>query len=157
MIDNIKELVKKNQEVVAYLFWGVMTTFVSWGSYSVFVMIFQGHDLDMQIGGMLISGSVFISNALSWLCAVLFSFVTNKLWVFNSKEWKLSVVFPEFWKFVSSRLVTGGFEMIAVPFLVGVGLNQSIFGIEGMLSKGIVSIVVVILNYISSKFLVFRE
>ena len=130
------------KEAIDYLFWGGMTTVVSWGTYSLFVLL---------------GASIFWGNALSWVCAVLFAFVTNKLWVFQSKSWEGSVLFPELGKFLSSRVATGIFEMIAVPALVAIGLNQTIFGIDGMVSKVLVSIAVVILNYILSKLFVFKK
>ena len=130
------------KEAIDYLFWGGMTTVVSWGSYSAFVLLGAG---------------VFWGNVLSWICAVLFAFVTNKLWVFQSKSWAGNVMLPELGKFLSSRVATGVFEMAAVPALVALGLNQTIFGIEGMVSKVLVSVVVVILNYILSKLFVFKK
>ena len=130
------------KEAIDYLFWGGMTTVVSWGTYSLFVLL---------------GASIFWGNALSWVCAVAFAFVTNKLWVFRSKSWEGSVLFPELSKFLSSRVATGIFEMIAVPALVLIGLNQTIFGIDGMVSKVLVSVAVVILNYILSKLFVFKK
>ena len=130
------------KEAIDYLFWGGMTTVVSWGSYSAFVLL---------------GASVFWGNVLSWICAVLFAFVTNKLWVFQSKSWAGNVLLPELGKFLSSRVATGVFEMVAVPALVALGLNQTILGIEGMVSKVLVSVVVVILNYILSKLFVFKK
>ncbi len=130
------------KEAIDYLFWGGMTTVVSWGSYSLFVLL---------------GASVFWGNAGSWVCAVTFAFVTNKLWVFGSKSWAGNVVFPELGKFLSSRVATGVFEMVAVPALVTVGLNQTIFGIDGMVSKVVVSVAVIVLNYILSKLFVFKK
>ena len=146
MIQKLCKLYHTYQEAVDYLFWGGMTTVVSWGSYSLFVLLLQGLD-----------SVVFWANILSWVCAVLFAFITNKLWVFQSKSWAAGILFPELTKFLSSRVATGVFEMIAVPTLVAIGLNQTIFGIDGMVSKILVSVVVVILNYILSKLFVFKN
>lgn len=146
MIQKLCKLYHTYQEAIDYLFWGGMTTVVSWGSYSLFVLLLQGLD-----------SVVFWANILSWVCAVLFAFITNKLWVFNSKSWAAGILFPELTKFLSSRVATGVFEMIAVPTLVAIGLNQTILGIDGMVSKILVSVVVVILNYILSKLFVFKN
>ena len=146
MIHKLCKLYHAYQEAIDYLFWGGMTTVVSWGSYSLFVLLLQGLD-----------SVVFWANILSWVCAVLFAFITNKLWVFQSKSWAADILFPELTKFLSSRIATGIFEMIAVPALVAIGLNQTIFGIDGMVSKVLVSVVVVILNYILSKLFVFKN
>ena len=150
-----QKIVKKHYELIKYLFWGVLTTIVSWGSYSLFALALQNSANNHEFFHMPVN--VFFSNILSWVCAVLFSFVTNKIWVFNSTCWRPSVFLKEFWKFVSSRLATGLLEMVAVPFLVSLGVNYTIFGIEGMLAKVIVSLIIVILNYFFSKYIVFRE
>ena len=138
----IKDFLLSHREIISYLFWGGMTTIVSWGSYSLFVLILK---------------SVTVSNILSWICAVLFAFITNKIWVFRSRIWSLTVVLPEFWKFIAYRLATGALEIIGVPFLVKIGLNQQIFGIDGIVAKVLVSVAVVILNYVSSKLSVFKK
>ena len=82
------------------------------------------------------------------ICAIVFAFITNKLWVFESKSWKRSVWLSELWRFLSARIVTGILEIVAVPLLVGIGLSQTIFGVEGMVAKVLVSVAVVVLNYV---------
>ena len=144
MKKGIRNLAVKNKEI--YLFWGIMTTLVSWATYGFFVKVLPPG-----------SNAIPMSNAFSWICAVLFAFVTNKLWVFRSRNLSFHVVFAEFWKFTASRLATGALEMIGVPLLVSFGLDQKIFGIDGMFAKVIISIVVVILNYIFSKFIAFKR
>lgn len=148
-MNKIKELYKKYRELISYLFFGVMTTIVSWGSYAVFSLLLGGVLSDPVV----ISG---VSNAASIIIAILFAYITNKLWVFESKSWSRSVVLPEFVKFISARALTAVVEMVGVPALVGIGLDGSVLGIEGMVSKMIVSVVVVILNYILSKLFIFK-
>lgn len=150
------EFIRKYKEVIAYLFWGVMTTLVSWGAYSVFASLFRNQINEFSIIGMKISVVVLVSNVLSWVCAVLFAFITNKLWVFQSKSWSRMVLLSEFSKFLTTRLLTGVLEIIMVPILVSIGLNQTIFGIEGMVAKVLVSVAVVLLNYIFSKLFIFK-
>ena len=152
----LKRLLHKYREIVSYLFWGVMTTVVSWVTYSIFVGLFNTA-AEISIFKFSFSLDIALANILSWICAVSFAFVTNKMFVFRSKSWKPHIVWPELWKFVSARLVTGIIEIIAVPALVGLGLDQEIFGIAGSWSKVIVSVVVIILNYIFSKLFVFRK
>ena len=146
----IKELFKKHKEIIMYLIFGVLTTVVSWGSYALFEIV---------LGTVIFNNIVLsaIANILSWIVAVLFAYITNKLWVFESKSFKKDVVLKEFAAFVGSRLLSGVVEWAGVPLLMLVGLNQAIFGIEGMLAKVIISVVVVILNYILSKLLVFKK
>ncbi len=156
-MSHLKALYTKYREMISYLFWGVMTTAVSWITYTLFIQLLQGVEWETVIAGRTFSLSILTANGLSWICAVAFAFVTNKLWVFQSKSWDRSIVWPEAVKFVASRLATGILEIVAVPLLVGVGLDQTILGIEGMAAKVIVSVVVIILNYILSKFFIFRD
>lgn len=155
-MNRIKQFIQQYREVIAYLFWGVMTTVVSWASYSVFAILFQGQVDMVQLFGMQMSMVVLIANVLSWICAITFAFVVNKLWVFQSKSWKRSVWLQELWKFLSARIITGILEIVAVPLLVGIGLDQTILGVEGMVAKVLVSVAVVLLNYVFSKLFIFK-
>lgn len=156
-MEKIIALIKKYQEIISYLFWGGMTTIVSWGSYSLFAILFKNQISMIEFFGMEMSVVVLVSNILSWVCAFLFAFVTNKLWVFESKSWKAEVCLPEFGKFFSARALTGILEIVLVPLLVSLGLDQTIFGIEGMVAKVVVSVAVVILNYVFSKLFIFKN
>ena len=129
-----------------YLIMGGLTTLVSWGTYSLFAWILPIANQDLL---------VLTANALSWLLAMTFAYVTNKIWVFESKSWERHFLLKEFGLFVSARLLTGIFEVVAVPGLVWLGCDQSILGVPGMLSKIIVSIIVVLLNYVFSKLIIF--
>lgn len=92
----IRTFLREHREIISYFFWGGMTMLVSWGTYSLFMALLQ---------------SVAVANALSWICAVLFAFVTNKLWVFRSRKWSLPVILPEVGKFFASRLAAGFLEI----------------------------------------------
>lgn len=156
----IKELYLKYREIVDYLFWGVMTTLVSFITYSLFVLIFSealGENACVELFGMSFSISITLANILSWICAVAFAFVTNKLFVFKSKSFVFSVAFPELTKFLSARILTGVLEMAGVPLLVSLGLGMTIFGIEGAVAKIIVTVAVIILNYVFSKLFIFKK
>ncbi|MBQ4058662.1 MAG: GtrA family protein [Lachnospiraceae bacterium] len=155
-MDQLKYWIQQYREIISYLFWGVMTTVVSWASYSVFALVFKGQVSMVRLLGMEMSMVVLMANILSWIFAIVFAFVVNKLWVFQSKSWKKSVWIPELWKFLSARVVTGILEIVVVPLLVGMGLNQTIFGVEGMVAKVLVSVGVVLLNYVFSKLFIFR-
>lgn len=145
-----KSLLIKYREIILYLVFGVLTTVVSWGTYAVFELVFRPL---CPIDNL----RVAIANVLSWICAVAFAFVTNKIWVFDSKSWAFGIVKKELITFVGSRIVTGCLEWFGVPLLIIIGLNQTIFGIKGMVAKVLVSVIVVILNYILSKLLVFKN
>lgn len=146
----IKALFKKYREILFYLIVGGLTTVVSWGSFALFQMLFEGMIFDKTICASL-------SNVFSWIVAVLFSFIANKLWVFESKSFELKLLTKELSSFVVSRLATGAIEWLGVPLLINIGLGQAIFGIESMLAKVLVSIIVVILNYVFGKLFVFRK
>lgn len=149
-MDKIKALFLKYKEIIMYLIFGVLTTVVSWVSYALFEMLF----------GTFISNNdikIAVANVLSWVAAVLFAYITNKLWVFESKSWEKKLLIREIITFVGSRLLTAPLEWVGVPLLVMLGLDAPIMGIDGMLSKIIVSIAVVILNYVFSKLIVFRK
>lgn len=136
-------LYSRYKEAILYLVFGVATTIVNWGVYALLVK--YAHS------------SVFIGNCTSWVAATLFAFVTNKFWVFESYEIHAQVIVKELFLFVSTRLGTGAFEVIAVPLLISLGLNQALFGVEGFLSKIVVSVLVVLLNYIFSKLVIFKK
>ena len=63
-METIMNLLKKYQEIISYLFWGVMTTIVSWGSYSLFVLLFQKQNTEKHILGMQMSMAVLLANVL---------------------------------------------------------------------------------------------
>ena len=142
-MDKLRALLRKYREPISYLFFGGLTTVVSWASYALFA-------------GPLALG-VMPANVLSWICAVSFAFVTNKLWVFDSKSWAWPGWVKEAAAFVAGRLFSGAVELGGLPLLMWMGLDQPLFGIEGFAAKVVISIVVVILNYFLSKFLVFRK
>lgn len=129
-----------------------MTTLVSWTSYTIYAHLFG------LIDGINTDTVTLISNTLSWVTAVTFSFVANKIRVFESKSWKPGVVVPEILKFYSSRAVVGIIGDVGLPTLLAViGLDMPIFGVEGLVSKMIVTPVVIMFNYLCGKFFVFRK
>lgn len=137
------QLIKKYKEIIMYLIFGVATTLVNWIVYS---LLMKTTVIDMTI-----------SNAIAWFAAVVFAYVTNKLFVFESKSWKAAQVWKEVVKFFGARIATGVIEIGGLPFLYYIGVKQSLFGVDGFVAKILVSVIVVILNYIFSKIFVFRE
>ena len=139
----LKELYQKHKEIANYLIFGVATTIVNWVAYSVLV---KGFGMNEAVG-----------NAIAVVVAVLFAFVTNKMWVFESKQRDAASLAKEALSFFGSRAVTGAIEIIGVPALQSLGLNQSLFGVKGMWAKIAISVIIIVLNYIFSKFIVFRK
>lgn len=86
----------------------------------------------------------------------MFAYVTNKLFVFDSKSWEWRLVVRESISFFGARGATGVFEVVAQPAFYAIGLNQSWLGVEGMAAKILTSAVVMVLNYVCSKLFVFR-
>lgn len=135
-----------------YLFYSILTTFVGWASYSIFIFL-----LDKIMLGLELEKKVFIANSLSWFCAVIFSFVANKKRVFKSEDNSFKTMISEIVKFFSSRFAVGLVEIVLVPLLVYIGLDFQIFGVDGLMSKIIVTPILIFLNYLCGKFFVFKK
>lgn len=147
-MDKIKALIAKNREIIMYLIFGVATTLVNWITYIICV---HGR------GDELTSTQMAVCNAIAWVVAVTFAFITNKLYVFRSKDTSFKFVVVEALKFFGSRIASGVVEIGLPNLLVAIGLDGSVFGISGAYAKAITSVVVIILNYIFSKLIVFRK
>lgn len=163
-MEKIKALFIKYKEIILYVFFGGATTLVSIVTYALAQLPLQGmiHDESaaFSFGSFVVTKmtlGIFIAKVISWIAAVIFAFVTNKIWVFESKSWKFSVAFREFWLFVAARIVTGPIEWLGVPLLVSLGLNQTLFNVEGFWANIICMALVVILNYLFSKLIIFRK
>lgn len=137
MIEKIKALVVKHWEVLSYLFFGVLTTVVN---YVVFALAVQ-----------LLSVSATVGNVIAWVVAVAFAYLTNKPFVFRSHDWSAKTVVPELGKFLSCRIGSGVMETVIIMIAV------DILGGNKYLWKLLTNVLVVILNYIGSKLLVFRK
>ena len=158
----------KYKQIISYLFFGVVTTLVNWLVYAVMVRalsvdLSEVEGTDSVIFSILSGSSgksltlLFIANLTAWIVSVAVAFVTNKLWVFNSKTWQFKIVIKELWEFIAARLATGLLEWFGIPALVMAGMKQSFWGIEGFWAKAAVSVIVVILNYVFSKLIVFKK
>ena len=163
-MEKIKELFIKYKEIILYVIFGVLTTLVNWVVYALteplFKAMFHGDEVMFNLFGMAITYTtfaIFLANFIAWVAGVVFAFVTNKIWVFESKSWRFGLVMKELWLFVLARLITGVLEWFGVPLLVAIGLNQPLFGIDGFLAKIIVSVIVIILNYVFSKLIIFKK
>lgn len=137
MINRIKGLLQKYWDVITYLVFGVLTTIVN---YLIYLPVYN-----------LLGLSAALSNAIAWVVAVAFAYVTNKPFVFKSHDWSWQVVLPELSKFVGCRVASGVAETVILL------LTVDILGWNGNLWKLITSVLVVVLNYFASKFLVFKK
>lgn len=115
-----------------YLIFGALTTAVNWAVY---------YPLHYAV-----NLSAAVSKTVAWAVAVLFAFFTNKPFVFKSYDWSGKTVIPEFLKFTGGRIGSGLFEILVIFVTVDVlTWNGNIMNI-------VVSVFVVIMNYIVSKF-----
>ena len=137
MIKKLSSIIKKYWDILSYLFFGVLTTVVN---YVVYLPLYNTLHLPATV-----------SNAISWVVAVIFAFVTNKPFVFKSHDWSAKVTLPEFVKFVGCRVGSGVLETLIIFITV------DIFSFNGNIMKLITSIITILLNYIGSKLLVFRK
>ena len=153
-------LFRKYKEIVMYLIFGVATTLVRWVTQWVFSEIFESVMPKKELTLWILkydSTAVFIATLLSWLVAVAFAYVTNKLWVFESKSWEPSLAIKEFWQFFLSRALTGVIEIAGVYLLVGLGVDRLIIPKESMDATVLMSGIIMVLNYVASKLIVFND
>ena len=150
-------------EMLSYLFFGVMTTVVN------FVVFFISDKAlgNNSIADFTVFGNEFritfedISTLIAWIFAVLFAYITNKLWVFESKNTKLSVVVKELVSFFGARIVSFVvFESFGFMVLRNIIINFGIFASENApkwIAKIIMAVAVVVFNYVMSKLVVFGK
>ena len=133
----IRALIEKYYDILVYLVFGVLTTAVN---YIVYLPCYN-----------LLGFSATISNMIAWVVAVAFAYLTNKPFVFRSHDWSAKTVVPELTKFVGSRIFSGALETGIIFVTVDCLLWN------GNVMKLVTSVLVVILNYIGSRLLVFRN
>lgn len=137
-MENIKELIKKvcTKEVILYVIFGVLTTVVNLGTFYVLTNI--------------LSLNENLSNIFAISLAVIVAYLTNKDMVFHSKASSLKEKILEFVKFVAGRAFTMVIEW-------GGGALLFLTPMPQMISKLIVTVVVIILNFFISKFFAFKK
>lgn len=143
---DLKALFKKfiNPETISYLFFGVLTTVVSLVSYwlIVYLMVGNGKPDGLQIQ---------IATVGSWILAVAFAYITNKLFVFKSKSFEKKVLLKEATGFVGARLLSLGYEMLWMFIMA------DLLKIDDFICKLVAQFVIVALNYIFSKLFIFKK
>ena len=138
-MEQIKKLYLKYKEIINYLIVGVLTTLVSLTIYYISVFTFLNPDNAIQLQ---------IANIISWIAGVIFAYITNRKFVFESKE-KNKV--KEAGKFVTSRIITLIMDMLIMYF----GVTLLLF--NDKIVKLVSQIIIIISNYIFSKLFVFRK
>ena len=137
MLTKLKSLITKHYDLLIYLVFGVLTTVVN---YLVYLPCYN-----------LLHFSASLSNAIAWVAAVAFAYLTNKPFVFKSHDWTAKTVLPELAKFLGCRIGSGAAETLILL------LTVDILGWNGNLWKLATSILVVLLNYVGSKLFVFKK
>lgn len=125
-----------NKETITYLIFGVLTTLVDFIIYLICLTF---------------SVNYLLANIIAWSVAVIFAYITNKLFVFDSKSLKLNVVTEELFSFIGARLFSLAFSLVFIYSAV------TLIGVPVVLSKIISAIFVVIINYVISKLFVFNK
>lgn len=130
-------MLKKYRSLISYGIFGVLTTAIN---IAVYALCYQKLGI-----------SNVISNIVAWIVAVLFAFVTNKLWVFESKSMELIVLVKEAVSFFGCRLATGVLDLAIMYVTVDrLALNST-------LMKCISNVIVIVVNYVASKFVIFKQ
>ena len=133
----MKALLEKYRGLILYAVFGALTTAINIAAYALCYRVLKLPNVP--------------SNVVAWVLAVLFAFVTNKLYVFESKSLERGTVLRELVSFVGARLATGLLDL-AVMF-VGVDVLHG----PDLVFKAASNIVVILLNYVFSKLIVFRK
>ena len=137
MLQKLRNLIVKYWDILSYLFFGGLTTVVN---YLIYLPCYN-----------LLHLSAAVSNVIAWVVAVAFAYLTNKPFVFKSHDWSWKTVGPELAKFVSCRIGSGFLETAII------WLTVDVLAWDGNIMKLITSILVVVINYVGSKLLVFRN
>jgi len=145
--NSIQNLIVKHKEKLSYLFFGVLTTIVNYASFAIFRILWG----DQWIHAI---------NVLTFLVATLFAYVTNKIFVFENRNWGIKHLLQELLSFFASRISSFCIEAAGLYVCVNwlhVGQYQFVVMDGTMAAKIVLSFVAVIINYFLSKFFVFRS
>lgn len=130
----ISDWIKIDRELVLYVVFGAFTFFVNLISYFFFAN--------------LLGINYLVSNAIAWFLSVLFAYVTNRTWVFESKS---PNILKEMSLFFGGRIFSGVVDMFLMYAFI------DLIAFDSSISKIVVQIIVIVLNYIFSKLIVFKN
>ena len=133
---SLKKIYTANKQLLLYLFFGVCTTAINTACYGVLYRF-------------LCMSNVF-STILAWLAAVVFAFITNKVYVFGSKRTKVSERLNELISFFGCRIMTGILDVAIMTVAV------DLMDWNSLSWKIISNIIVTVINYIASKYMIFK-
>lgn len=124
------------KEIISYLIFGVLTTVVN---IATFAIVYDIMRLDYKI-----------ATTIAWIISVLFAFITNKHFVYNSKSINAKIVIREFVSFIIFRILSYVIDLVMMIIMID-GYNMN-----SIYAKVIANIFVVVINYFASKFFIFR-
>lgn len=133
----ISDVLRNNKQFLLYLFFGVCTTAINTACYWLLYNVLKLSNI--------------ISTILAWLIAVVFAFVINKIYVFESKQLNSTECIKEAVSFFGCRVITGVLDVLIMA--IAIDLLQW----NALLWKLISNILVTIINYIASKYLIFKD
>lgn len=147
-MQKIKNIIKSDRfrEIFVYGIVGVLTTVISYGTYFVVTRGFAAITGTAPDGAVLI----LVANIVSWIFSVAFAFWANKKYVFRSADWSRGVVRRELTGFVAARLFSLAFDAGFMELVVYLGMND-------LLAKLLSNVLVIVINYFLSKFMVFKK
>lgn len=134
----------KNKEMLLYLFFGVLTTAVSFVTAGISKVL-------LEQAGIGKGGVSTTSTIISWICAVTFAYITNRIWVFESEAEGKKAIISEAASFYGGRI----FTLLVEMFMMWLG--YSLLSFNYWVTKIVANVVVLILNYVISKLVVFRK
>ena len=134
---SLNNMISKYKFIILYGIFGVLTTVINIAAYGVLYEI--------------LNISNIVSTIISWIIAVVFAFVTNKIWVFESKCFDNKLLLSELKKFFGCRIATGSLDL-GIMFI-----GVDVLGGPALILKTISNLLVIVLNYVMSKFIVFGE
>lgn len=137
LLNRFEPIYNKQKEILLYLLFGGLSFLISIGTYALFSTLFGIHEL--------------ISNVLSWIITVAFAFFTNRIWVFDAPTDRISDFMRQISKFYAGRIITLVIEEIILLIFIMVLCLPSIP------IKVAAQTIVIFLNYIVSKLLIFRK
>lgn len=134
---SLRQLYEKYKDIILYLFFGICTTLVNISTY--------------WIAARALRFDVMPSTIIAWFLAVLFAYITNRRWVFHSEAKEYKTVLKEIVSFFTCRLATGVVDWLCMFIFVDILLWND------MVVKIGANVLVIILNYIASKLVIFRK
>lgn len=147
----IRDLFIKYKELILYVFFGGLTTLVNFAAFKFFNVVL-GEEFYL------------VSNIIAWFVSVVFAYITNKLFVFESHTWQAKKICKEIFSFFAARVFSLAIEEVGLFALIDLlgfdSYRLDIFGFVlggKMISKILLAVIVVILNYFFSKLVVFRK